>query len=148
MNKGFGVLVDENLDVSQQCALAARKAWAASKAAEPAGQEEGGDSAHPLHSHDTPSGVLHPIWGLKQKKGMDLLEQVQNHALGLIELHEVLVGPLLKFVQVPLEGNPSFCFVNCTTQLYVICKLGEDALNPTVFVIDEDTKKRWFQDRA
>ncbi|KAK4806814.1 hypothetical protein QYF61_005610 [Mycteria americana] len=54
--------------------------------------------------------------------------QVQDLALGLVELHEVCGGPLLK----PVKG------INCITQLGVICKLAEDALNPTVYVVDED----------
>lgn len=31
--------------------------------------------------------------------------QMQHLALGLVELHEALVGPLLRFVQVCLEGT-------------------------------------------
>ncbi|KAK4806804.1 hypothetical protein QYF61_005600 [Mycteria americana] len=61
---------------------------------------------------------------------MVALTQVQDLALGLVELHEVHMGPLLK----PVKG------INCITQLGVICKLAEDALNPTVYVIDEDIK--------
>jgi len=41
------------------------------------------------------------------------------------------MGPLLKLVQVPLDGIPSFWCVNCTTQLGVICKLAEGALGLT-----------------
>lgn len=33
------------------------------------------------------------------------------------------MGPILKLVQVPLDGIPSFCCVNCTAQIYVIWKL-------------------------
>jgi len=33
--------------------------------------------------------------------------QVQDPALGLIEPHEVHMGPLLELVQVPLDGSPS-----------------------------------------
>lgn len=39
------------------------------------------------------------------------LAQVQHSTLGLVELHEVLVG-LLQLVQVALDGIPSFCCVN------------------------------------
>ncbi|KAK4819146.1 hypothetical protein QYF61_025826 [Mycteria americana] len=57
---------------------------------------------------------------------------VQDLALGLVELHEVRTGPPLKPVKVPLDGIPSLQHVNCTTQLGVIGKLAEGALNPTV----------------
>ncbi|KAK4822863.1 hypothetical protein QYF61_020714 [Mycteria americana] len=64
--------------------------------------------------------------------------QVQDPALGLVEPHEVHTGPLLELVQVPLDGIPSLRCVNCATELGVICKLAEGALNPTVYVIDEN----------
>ena len=53
-------------------------------------------------------------------------------AVGPVELHEVYVGPLLELVQVPLDGIPSLKCVNCTTQLGVVDKLAEGALNPTM----------------
>ncbi|KAK4829865.1 hypothetical protein QYF61_007257 [Mycteria americana] len=71
--------------------------------------------------------------------------QVQDLALGFVEPHEVHMGPLLKLVQVPLDGIPSLRHVNCTTQLGVTCKLAEGALDPTVYVIDEDIKQYWSQ---
>ncbi|KAK4816042.1 hypothetical protein QYF61_011050 [Mycteria americana] len=75
------------------------------------------------------------------------LNQVQDLALGLVEPHKVHMGPLLELVQVPLDGNPSLRHVNCTTQLGVICKLAEGALDPTVYVIDEVIKQYWSQYR-
>ncbi|KAK4824658.1 hypothetical protein QYF61_017031 [Mycteria americana] len=60
------------------------------------------------------------------------LTQVQDLALGLVEPQEVHTGPLLQLVQVCLDGIPSFYRVNCTTQLGVICKLAEGALNLAV----------------
>jgi len=68
------------------------------------------------------------------------LAQVQDLALSLVELHEVHMASLLKLVQVPLDGIPSLRLVSCTTQLGVICKYAEDALNPTVYVTDEVIK--------
>ena len=59
-----------------------------------------------------------------------------THALGLVEPHEVHMGPLLELVQVPLDGVPSLRHVNRITQLGVICKLAEGALNPTVYVTE------------
>jgi len=53
---------------------------------------------------------------------------MQDLALGVVEPHEV---SLLKLVQVPLDGIPSLRCVNCTTQLGVICKLAECALDLT-----------------
>ncbi|KAK4816777.1 hypothetical protein QYF61_022889 [Mycteria americana] len=55
--------------------------------------------------------------------------QVQDPALGLVEPHEVHIGPLLELVQVPLDSILSLRCVNCTTQLGVICKLAEGALD-------------------
>ena len=55
---------------------------------------------------------------------------------------------LLKLVQVPLNGILSLRRVNHTTQLGVTCKLAEGALNPTVYVIDEDIKQYWSQYRS
>ncbi|KAK4825848.1 hypothetical protein QYF61_003099 [Mycteria americana] len=68
--------------------------------------------------------------------------QVQDLALGLVEPHEVHMGPLLQLVQVPLDGIPSLRHVNRTTQLGGVCKLAEGALDPTVHVIDEDIKQK------
>ncbi|KAK4832829.1 hypothetical protein QYF61_025817, partial [Mycteria americana] len=68
------------------------------------------------------------------------LTQVQDPTLGLVVPHEVHVGPLLELVHVPLDGIPSLRHVNHTTLLGVICKLAEGALDPTVYVIDEDIK--------
>ncbi|KAK4811032.1 hypothetical protein QYF61_015736 [Mycteria americana] len=55
------------------------------------------------------------------------------------------MGPLLQIVQVPLDGILFFWCVNCTTQLGVICKLAEGALDLTVYVIDENIEQHWSQ---
>jgi len=59
------------------------------------------------------------------------LTHVQDLALDLVEPPEVWTGPLLKLVQVLLGGVPSLRYVYRTTQLGVICKLAEGALDPT-----------------
>jgi len=56
---------------------------------------------------------------------------MQDLALSLVEPHEVHTGPFLELVQVPLDGIPSFWCVSCTTQLGVVCKLAEGALDLT-----------------
>ncbi|KAK4817094.1 hypothetical protein QYF61_027925 [Mycteria americana] len=53
--------------------------------------------------------------------------QVQDLALGLVELHGVHTGSLLKFVQVPLHDILPLSHVNCNTQHGVICKFAEGA---------------------
>ena len=68
-----------------------------------------------------------------------MLTEMQDHALGLAEPHEVHVGPPLKPVKVPLDGIPSLWHINCTAQLGVVCRLAEGALSPTVRVIDEES---------
>jgi len=50
------------------------------------------------------------------------------------------MGPLLKFVQAPLDGIPSLRRLNCTTKIGIIFRLVEDALDAIVYVIDEDLK--------
>ncbi|KAJ7407639.1 hypothetical protein WISP_125504 [Willisornis vidua] len=69
-----------------------------------------------------------------------VLTQVKHLALGLVDPHEIVMGPSIKFVQVLLDGILSFCCVKCTAQLHVITKLAESALNLTVHVTDADTK--------
>jgi len=71
--------------------------------------------------------------------------QMHDLALGLVEPHEIHTSSLLQLVQVPLDGIPSFWCVDCSTQLGVICNLAEGALDPTVYVIDNNIKQHWFQ---
>jgi len=66
------------------------------------------------------------------------LAHVQDLALGVVELDEVHIDPPRQPVQVPLDGIPSLQRVNRTTQLGVVGKLAEDALDPTVHVISKD----------
>ena len=70
---------------------------------------------------------------------------MQDPALVLVESHEIHMGPLLRLVQVLLDGIPSLRRVDCTTQLCVVCKFAEGALDPTVYVIDEDIEQHWPQ---
>ncbi|KAK4830572.1 hypothetical protein QYF61_011750 [Mycteria americana] len=72
---------------------------------------------------------------------------VPDLALGPVELHEVHMGPPLKPVKVPLDGIPSLQRVNHTTQLGVIGKIAEGALNPTVHVSNKYVKQRRSQYR-
>ncbi|PKU44015.1 hypothetical protein llap_5686 [Limosa lapponica baueri] len=73
------------------------------------------------------------------------LSQVQDPALGLVELHEVHMGPLLELVQAPMDGIQSLRHDNCTTQFLCHPHLGESVLNPTVYVMNEVFGQCWSQ---
>ncbi|GAB0179470.1 cAMP-dependent protein kinase inhibitor alpha [Grus japonensis] len=65
----------------------------------------------------------------------------QDLALDLVELHEIRMGLRLNAVKVPLDGIPSLQRVDHTTQLGVIGKLADGALDPTVCDIDKDMEQ-------
>ncbi|KAK4830581.1 hypothetical protein QYF61_011759 [Mycteria americana] len=74
--------------------------------------------------------------------------QVQDLALGLVKPHTTDLGPSIQPVQVPLQSLPTLQQINTPTQLGVICKLTEGALDPFVQIIDKDVKQNWPQHRA
>ncbi|KAK4831109.1 hypothetical protein QYF61_015412 [Mycteria americana] len=74
--------------------------------------------------------------------------QVQDLTLGLVEPYTIDHGPSIQPVQVPLQSLPTLKQINTPTQLGVICKLTEGALNPFVQIIDKDIKQNWPQHRA
>ncbi|KAK4826170.1 hypothetical protein QYF61_006032 [Mycteria americana] len=74
--------------------------------------------------------------------------QVQDLALGLVKPHTIDLGPSIQPVQVPLQSLPTLQQINTPTQLGVICKLTESALDPFVQIIDKDVKQNWPQHRA
>lgn len=65
------------------------------------------------------------------------LSEVQHLAPGLIQLHEILMGPY-QVCSGPLDAILSFCCVTCTVQLHNICRLAEGALVLIVYVISKD----------
>ncbi|KAK4830585.1 hypothetical protein QYF61_011820 [Mycteria americana] len=74
--------------------------------------------------------------------------QVQDLALGLVKPHTIVLGPSIQPVQVPLQSLHPLKQINTPTQLGVICKLTEGALDPFVQIIDKDIKQNWPQHRA
>jgi len=71
--------------------------------------------------------------------------QMQDLALGIVESHEVHLGPLLESVWVSLNGILSLWHADHTMQIGVTCKLAEGALShnglygPKPFILE--TKK-------
>ncbi|KAK4826066.1 hypothetical protein QYF61_005025 [Mycteria americana] len=74
--------------------------------------------------------------------------QVQDLALGLVEPHTSGLGPSIQPVQVPLQSLPTLQQINTPTQLGVVCKLTEGALDSLIQIIDKDIKQNWPQHRA
>ncbi|KAK4829045.1 hypothetical protein QYF61_001850 [Mycteria americana] len=70
--------------------------------------------------------------------------QVQDLALGLVKPHTIDLGPSIQ----PVQSLPTLKQINTPTQLGVICKLTESALDPFVQIIDKDIKQNWPQHRA
>ncbi|KAK4827773.1 hypothetical protein QYF61_021518 [Mycteria americana] len=74
--------------------------------------------------------------------------QVQDLALGLVKPHTIGLSPWIQPVQVPLQSLPTLKQINTPTQLGVICKPTEGALDPLVQIIDKDIKQNWPQHRV
>ncbi|KAK4826910.1 hypothetical protein QYF61_012502 [Mycteria americana] len=77
-----------------------------------------------------------------------VMAQVQDLALGLVEPHTIDLSPSIQPVQIPLQSLPTLQQINTPTQLGVVCKLTEGALDPFVQIMDKDIKQNWPQHRA
>ncbi|KAK4814854.1 hypothetical protein QYF61_027827 [Mycteria americana] len=73
-----------------------------------------------------------------------VVAQVQDLAFGLVEPHTVGPSPSIQ----PVQSLPTLKQINTPTQLGVVCKLTEGALDPFVQIIDKDIKQNWPQHRA
>jgi len=69
----------------------------------------------------------------------------QDPAFGLVEAHTVGLGPSIHSVQIRLQSLPTLQQIDSPTQLGVICKLTEGALNPLIQIIDKGVKQDWTQ---
>lgn len=70
---------------------------------------------------------------------------IPDLALDLVEPREAPMDPLLKPVEVSLDGIPSLRHVNHTTQLVVASKFAEGKFDPTVHFADKDVEQHWSQ---
>ena len=69
-----------------------------------------------------------------------MMTQVQHLAFSFVEHHENGHGPLIQPNQIPLQFSYPH-EINMPTQLSVVCKLTEGALNPLIHITDKDIKK-------
>ena len=66
---------------------------------------------------------------------------VQDLAFCLVEPHPIGLSPVIQSVQITPQSLLTPRQINTSSQLGVICKLTEDALNPLVQVISKDIKQ-------
>jgi len=62
-----------------------------------------------------------------------------------MKLIQLGLGPSSQPVQITLQTLPNLKQINTPTQLGVICKVSEGALNPLIQIIDKDVKQDWTQ---
>jgi len=70
-----------------------------------------------------------------------VVTKVQDTAFGLVEIYTIGLGPSILSVHIPLQSLPTLKQIDTPTQLGVICKLTEGALNPLIQIIDKDVKQ-------
>lgn len=66
--------------------------------------------------------------------------QMQESALCLVELHEVLISPFLLPVEVPLDGSTTLMSISHSSEFCVISKPAEGRLHPVIKIINEDVE--------
>ncbi|KAK4817921.1 hypothetical protein QYF61_002762 [Mycteria americana] len=73
-----------------------------------------------------------------------VVAQVQDPTLGRVKPQTIDLGPSIQ----PVQSLPTLKQINTPTQLGVICKLTEGALDPLIHITGKDIKQDWPQHRA
>ena len=74
-----------------------------------------------------------------------IVTKMQDPTMDPMEIHATNLGPSIQSIQVPLQCPSHFRQINTPSQLGVVCKLTEGALNPLIKVINKDVKQKWPQ---
>ena len=69
------------------------------------------------------------------------MAKLQEPAVGLVELIPIGLSPAIKPVQIPLKGLPTPRQTDTSSQLGIICKHTEGALNTLIQVISKDIEQ-------
>ena len=94
-------------------------------------------TAPPSPSGQGCSGSVHPQPGVIPGTALTLVQHLEP---GLAELHVFPMDLFIEPVQVPLDVILSFRCIYITSQLNIICKFAERALNHFTYAINEDIK--------
>jgi len=80
---------------------------------------------------------LEKIFNTKYNHQLDLPSPITNHVL----CPSIGLSSAIQPVQISLKGLPAPRQINTPSQLGVICKITEGALNPLIQVINKDTEE-------
>ena len=73
------------------------------------------------------------------------MTKVHNLTLCLVKARVIDLSPAIKPVQITLYGLPTLRLIDTSSQLGVICKLIEGALNALIQIINKDIKQDGLQ---
>lgn len=69
--------------------------------------------------------------------------QLQEFALPFVEFYKICLRPILQNFKVPLDFSTTLWWTNHLPPFCMICKLAEDAVSPSIRVINEEVKQYW-----
>ncbi|KAF4794145.1 hypothetical protein TURU_104861 [Turdus rufiventris] len=76
-----------------------------------------------------------------------IVAKMQDLALGVIKPHPTGLCPSIQLVQVSLQSPPTFQQIDSCSQISVICKFTNEALNSLIHVINKNIEQDRLPDR-